>query len=137
MRYYLLFLLFIVINNACYDDDSIQGFPKENCFGRTFNEEESQKTYFFEKVDHCCFVKRTFSVKEEDKDTIDPDLLAGISHCCYAFPISKIEDIVEYFELTVEITSGYEDYEISIDCITQIHKINPLILLIILILIYF
>ena len=137
MKYYLLFFLFNFINTLCYDDDYITGLSKEDCFGRELYEFESNETYFFEKADSCCFVKREFTIHEKDLDTIDRDLLAGISHCCYSFPKSQIEKIIEYIELYVEMYSLYKEYDISIDCISQVQTINLMIFIILLFLIIY
>ena len=121
MRYYLLFLIFTLVNNLCHDGNDTPGLSKEDCFGRSISGEESKDTYFDEKVDHCCFVKSVYNGVEQLS--------------CIAFPKSEIDDIVEYYEFSAEFVS--KEVEYSIDCLAQIYKVNPLILLIMLILIYF
>ena len=131
MKYYLIFFIFILINSSCYDDDSIEAFDKKVCFERELSKDESSQTFmsYGEYPDTCCFVKRTMTVYERDKETIDQDLTHGASHCCYPFPKSKVVDIANFVQTYIEYGDYYEKFKISIDCFAQINKLNLFILI--------
>ena len=143
MKYYLLFLMFILINNhltdRCYDDDIPEEFNKEDCFGRNFSYEESRDYLFGEKPDSCCFVKRTCSIDKKMADYLNKigyykNILGGQTHRCSAYPKSKIKKIFKYEKLILEIL-GCKNIKVSIDCLAFISKINKFILIILIIVI--
>ena len=120
MKSYLLFFVFILINNRCHEGYNNTALNKQNCFVREINKEEFDYPIFDENPDSCCF----FEMKASDIEF----------KTCVPYPKDEAKKIIKYWKLEYEFNSRKVN-EISLDCISQFPRIKFMILIILLILI--